>query len=122
VDLSHDSIESAIANASRHNAERVRFLRSDITADSIGAIMKQLRPHDRVILDPPRGGTSEGVIETIAALGPEKVVHLFCNIDLMPTEITRWLSSRYAITQAVPLDMFPGTGAVETMVLFERKG
>jgi len=120
VELSHESIESAIGNAARHKAARVRFLRSDITAASIGTIMKQLRPHDRVILHPPRGGTSEGVIETIAALGPEKVIHLFCNIDLMPTEIKRWLSSGYEIRHAVPLDMFPGTAAVETMALFER--
>lgn len=120
VELSHDSIESAIENASRQKAARVRFIRSDITADTVGTIMKQVRPQDRVILDPPRNGTSEGVIETVAALGPERVVHLFCNIDLMPAEIKRWLSSGYEIKRAVPVDMFPGTAAVETVVLLER--
>jgi tRNA/tmRNA/rRNA uracil-C5-methylase (TrmA/RlmC/RlmD family) len=122
VEIAHDAIDSAIQNAERQKAGRVRFVRSDITADAIGRIMKQLQPHDRVVLDPPRNGTSEGVIETIAALGPEKVVHLFCNIDLMPAEITRWLSNGYDLKQAVPLDMFPGTTAVETVALFERRG
>ena len=122
VEISHDSVESAMENAARQEAARTRFLRSDITADSVGSIMYQLRPYDRVILDPPRGGTSEGVIETIAALGPERVVHLFCNIDLMPVEIRRWLSNGYEIKHAVPLDMFPGTATIETMVLFESRG
>jgi len=121
VEISHDAVESAIENAARHKAGRVRFLRSDIAADSIGTILKQLRPHDRVILDPPRGGTSEGVIEMIAGFGPEKVLHLFCNIDLMPVEIKRWLSSGFGIKHAVPVDMFPGTAAVETMALFEKQ-
>jgi tRNA/tmRNA/rRNA uracil-C5-methylase (TrmA/RlmC/RlmD family) len=121
AEISRDSIESAMENAARQKAGRVRFVRSDITVDSIGTLMKQPRPDDRVILDPPRGGTSEGVIETIASLGPERVAHLFCNIDLMPAEIKRWLSSGYELKKAVPLDMFPGTAAVETVALFERK-
>jgi 23S rRNA (uracil1939-C5)-methyltransferase len=121
VEVSHDSVDSAIENAERQRAGRVRFVRSNITADVVATVMKQLQPHDRVILDPPRGGTAEGVIETIAAFGPEKVVHLFCNIDLMPAEIKRWLSSGYEIRKAVPLDMFPGTSSVETVVLFEHR-
>jgi tRNA/tmRNA/rRNA uracil-C5-methylase (TrmA/RlmC/RlmD family) len=122
AEISHDSIESAIENATRQKAGRVRFLQSDITSVTIDTIMKQPRPHDKVILDPPRGGTSEGVIETIAALGPERVVHLFCNIDVMHAEIKRWLASGYEIKEAVPLDMFPGTATVETVVLFGRAG
>lgn len=121
VEISHDSVESAMENATRQKAERVRFLRSDITADAVGSILWKLRPYDRVLLDPPRGGTAEGVIETIAAVKPEKVVHLFCNIDLMPAEIKRWQSSGYEIRKAVPLDMFPGTAAVETIGVFERR-
>ena len=121
VEISRDSVESAMENATRQKADRVRFLRSEITADSVGSILWKLRPYDRVLLDPPRGGTAEGVIETIAALGPQKAVHLFCNIDLMPAEIKRWHSSGYEIKKAVPLDMFPGTAAVETRALFERR-
>lgn len=121
VEISHDSIESAIENAARQKVERVRFLRSEITADAVGSILWKLRPYDRVILDPPRGGTAEGVIETIAALKPERVVHLFCNIDLMPTEIKRWQSGGYEIKKAVPLDMFPGTAAMETVALLEPR-
>jgi 23S rRNA (uracil1939-C5)-methyltransferase len=120
VEISPDSVESAMENGARQHADRVRFMRSDITADTVGSLLWKLRPSDRVILDPPRGGTAEGVIETIAASNPEKVLHLFCNIDLMPAEIKRWVSSGYGIRHALPLDMFPGTAAVETMVLFER--
>ncbi len=120
VEISHDSIDAAIQNAARQNVTRARFIRNDITADAIGSLLWKLRPQDRVLLDPPRNGTAEGVIEMIAASRPEKVVHLFCNIDLMPTEIKRWLSSGYEIRQAVPVDMFPGTAAVETIALFER--
>ncbi len=121
VELSPNSIESAIANAKRQGVRNARFTRNDITATSIQSIMKQATPNDVVLLDPPRAGTAEGVIECIAAKHPEKVLHIFCNIDLMPVEIARWEASGYKLEKVLPFDMFPGTSSIEMMTLFVRK-
>lgn len=120
AEVAHASIEAAIANAKRQNVSNVRFMRSDINEETIERIMSAASPGDFVLLDTPRNGTLPGVIEHIAARKPGRVVHLFCEIDLMPKELKRWSKAGYKPTRAVPFDMFPGTASVETMVLLEQ--
>ena len=121
VEIDATSIESAIANAKRQGVTNARFIRSNITFEAIGRLMSRLRPQDVVLLDPPRSGTLEGVIESIAARRPARVVHIFCHIDIMPAELKRWEKAGYAISRVIPFDMFPGTASMETMVLLGRE-
>ncbi len=117
AEISAESIASASANAKRNTVKNSRFFRSDITGEALQRIMMNATNNDVVLLDPPRKGTGPGVIEAIAAKSPQRVLHIFCNIDLMPAEISRWQSCNYRVEHAIPLDLFPGTPAVETMVL-----
>ncbi len=117
VEISTESIASAIANARRQKATNVRFVRTDITIDSIPRLMERVQKHTAIILDPPRSGVAEGVIECIAARKPGKVLHIFCNVDILPSELRRWTEYGYKVVNAIPLDMFPGTSSVEIMVL-----
>ncbi len=119
AEASPASVSSAHANARRQKATNVRFLLADINGEAMERIMRMARPGDLVLLDPPRKGTADGVIEHIAAKRPARVVHIFCEIDVLPKELKRWEKLRYRPTRAIPLDMFPGTSAVETMVLLE---
>ncbi len=121
VEISPSSIESAIANARRQKVPNARFIRSNIDVESIGRVMKNSQPDDVVLLDPPRNGTAEGVIECIAARKPARVLHIFCEIDLIPKEMKRWEKSGYKAARAIPFDMFPGTATMETMILLEPK-
>jgi tRNA/tmRNA/rRNA uracil-C5-methylase (TrmA/RlmC/RlmD family) len=72
-----------------------------------------------VLLDPPRQGADVGVLETIAARRAQRIVHVVCNIDLLPTELRRWTASGYRVARAVPLDMFPGTSTIETVLALQ---
>lgn len=117
VEISAESIASAIANARRQKTTNVRFIRTNITVDSIARLMERVQKRTAIILDPPRSGVAEGVIECIAARKPGKVLHIFCNIDIMPAELQRWTGCGYRIVKAIPLDMFPGTSSIEIMVL-----
>lgn len=119
VESSPASISSAIANARRQNVNNARFMLSDINQQTIERIMHTAQPTDLVVLDPPRTGTADGVIECIAASRPARVLHVFCEIDLIPHELGRWKRSGYKPVRAIPLDMFPGTSLLETMVLLE---
>jgi len=116
-----DSIEAARENAARLKIRNVRFVRQDITAESLPKTVQNLHPDDAVLLDPPRGGTGEGVIECVAAHRPALALHIFCNIDLIPSDRKRWEDNGYRLARAVPLDMFPGTPDVEMILLFERR-
>ena len=116
VELSSASVEAAKSNAIRQHEQHARFLRRDITQESMEGLLQKAPQRFSVILDPPRGGTAQGVIEAIAARKPERVAHIFCDIDRIPTELSRWKKSGYNAVQAVPLDMFPGTDEVEVVV------
>jgi tRNA/tmRNA/rRNA uracil-C5-methylase (TrmA/RlmC/RlmD family) len=117
VEISPQSVNAATANARRQHATNVRFIRSDITAETMPFILNTLTKDDAVLLDPPRNGTRPGVIEYIAARKPSVVLHILCNIDLIATELKRWQAGGYLPARAVPLDMFPGTSSIETLVL-----
>lgn len=120
IERSADSVRAARANAHRLGAKNVRFIRGDITAELLENALENLGGTDAVILDPPRGGTAKGVPETITAMRPAKILHLFCNIEIVEDDLQRWTSAGYRLSRAVPLDMFPGTPNVELMLLFER--
>jgi 23S rRNA (uracil1939-C5)-methyltransferase len=120
IDNAAESISAAIANAKRQKATNVRFTRSAITVGTLPRLLASARQNDVILLDPPRSGTGEGVIECLAARNPARVLHIFCNVDLMPAELARWKQSGYLVTRAVPFDMFPGTASVEVMVLLTR--
>ena len=118
VELSPFSVESAIANARRHGCANARFRRGDITAELVQKTMERSTAADIVILDPPRGGTAPGVIESIAVRQPRRVAHLVCNIELLAAECKRWERNGYTIASLTPFDMFPGTDEVEVLAVF----
>jgi tRNA/tmRNA/rRNA uracil-C5-methylase (TrmA/RlmC/RlmD family) len=118
VELSSASIEAAKSNAIRQHEPHVRFVRRDITQESMEALLQKAPERFLVILDPPRGGTAQGVIEAIGAKRPEQAVHIFCDIDLIPLELARWQKAGYNPGKAVALDMFPGTDEVEVLIGF----
>jgi tRNA/tmRNA/rRNA uracil-C5-methylase (TrmA/RlmC/RlmD family) len=122
ADISPDSIGAAQDNASRQGAHNARFVRSTLDEDSIEALLRRCRPPFSVILDPPRRGTAEGILPLVAAFAPSRAVHLFCNIDRMPDELTQWEQAGYRVETAVPVDMFPGTAALEVVVALTRQG
>ncbi len=129
VELSRSSVGDAAENAKRNKAGNVRFLAADITADSLPRLFQHRHVEQtdpgagslKFILDPPRNGTGEGVIEFLAEQQPEKVLHIFCNAEIVAKELRRWNQSGYVPVRVRPFDMFPGTNDVELMVLLEQQ-
>jgi tRNA/tmRNA/rRNA uracil-C5-methylase (TrmA/RlmC/RlmD family) len=119
IERTPESIEAATRNAKRLGVTNTQFFRSDITGTTLPRLLSHVRSRDAMLLDPPRGGTAPGVIECVAARRPGRVVHMFCTIDIMPAEISRWKTAGYQPVRGVPFDMFPGTDETEVMVLFE---
>ncbi|MDD8019271.1 MAG: methyltransferase domain-containing protein, partial [Bacteroidota bacterium] len=121
VELSRSSIKDAIENAQRNKAANCRFIPADISEESLHRLFPpQSKAKIKVLFDPPRNGTSDGVIELIASKNPAKVLHIFCNVDIMHKELERWKQSGYVPVIAQPFDMFPGTSEVEMMVVLEK--
>lgn len=115
IEISRESVRNAINNAQRQKAPRYRFIASDISTESLEQII-HAGNNTLVILDPPRSGTTPGVIEFLAAKKIERAAHIFCNIEILENELARWKKSGYRLTRVVPFDMFPGTNDVEIAV------
>lgn len=113
ADIAPAAIEAADRIATHLKIANTRFTRSDLNESSLAMLMQRAAPPDVVILDPPRNGTAPGVIEVVAGRRCHRVVHLFCNIEVMPAEVKRWKDAGYRLAEAVPMDMFPGTGTIE---------
>ncbi len=122
IDYEKSSIESAIEGAAALKKGRaVRYYARSVDPATIEKTLPDDGKSEAVLLDPPRQGAERGVIRSLAARNPLKVLHIFCNIDRIPVEAAAWEREGYVIRSAVHLDMFPGTPSLEAMVLFEPK-
>ena len=70
---------------------------------------------------PPRKGCTPDVIETVAGMGPERVVYVSCDPATLARDLREFAGRGYMAEEASPVDMFPGTGHVETIVLIQKK-
>lgn len=69
-------------------------------------------PPDAVIVDPPRAGLVPSVVDSLNALRAKKIVYVSCNPDTWARDLLA-LHPRYALEEAIPVDMFPRTDHVE---------
>lgn len=75
---------------------------------------------DKILLDPARAG-APGVMQHIIKLAPTRMVYVSCNPATLARDSDALLAAGYQIQRMAMLDMFPHTGHLESMVLFERK-
>lgn len=121
VDFDGPAIEAARASAAHLGcADRVRFLAGRIDNDFLADRVRPARAEEAVLLDPPRQGTADGVAAVLAERRPERVVHICCGTDELPREVAAWAAAGYRVRRGVPLDLFPGTPNLETVLLLTR--
>lgn len=75
---------------------------------------------DVVILDPPRAGCEQPLLEAVVKAAPERIVYVSCDPATLARDI-KWLGEHgYEFREATPCDMFPWTGHVETVCLLSK--
>ena len=78
-------------------------------------------PWDAVVLDPPRQGCPPAVMPAVFEhIRPARVVYVSCNPDALAKELPVILKTGYRVTRVQPVDMFPHTDHIETVMAFER--
>ena len=76
-----------------------------------------------LFLDPPRSGATEEFLASAGRMEPERIIYVSCNPETLGRDlryIYRFLPYRAAAIQ--PVDLFPGSSHIETVVMLERKG
>lgn len=111
--------QGAVVDA-RNNAERLGLPATFIVGDA-GREMEKFSPGEfnRVLLDPPRAGAAE-CVPGILKLAPERMVYVSCDPATLARDVKAFTGAGYELKRAVPLDMFPQTAHVETVVLLTR--
>jgi 23S rRNA (uracil1939-C5)-methyltransferase len=114
-----EAMEDARINAGINGVENTHFYTGD-TKDVIdNAILNLHGPPDVIITDPPRSGMHREVVERIVELAPSRVVYVSCNPATQARDVALMADS-YHIKSVHPIDMFPHTAHVESVVLLER--
>ena len=80
---------------------------------------EHLRP-DVITVDPPRKGLAPDVVESIAAMQPERVVYVSCDSATMARDMKRFAELGYTATRAAAVDMFPRADHIEAVCRLER--
>lgn len=117
VEIVEEAVEAAKENASRNGLDNCTFLAGDVlrVLDSI-----EEQP-DYIILDPPRDGVHPRALEKIIGYGVEKMVYISCKPTSLARDLEVFLERGYVVERVGGVDMFPGTGHVETVVGLQRK-
>lgn len=75
---------------------------------------------DVIVVDPPRKGCDEKCLETIVKMKPERVVYVSCDSATLARDLKFLCEWGYEVKKVQPVDMFPHTGHVETVVLMSK--
>lgn len=119
VELNRDAVHDAISNAKRNGIKNVRFFCDDAGEFMLGMAQDGERA-DIVFMDPPRAGSDECFLSSLVTLAPKKIVYISCNPETQQRDL-RFLTKRgYKVEKIQPVDMFPHTNHVETVVLLSQ--
>lgn len=118
VDQVENNIQMARRNA-RNNKLEAEFICDDATR-YMQALAKDGQTFDVIILDPPRAGSTPTFLKATAQLAQKKIVYVSCNVVTQARDLKVLLDSGFAIERVTPVDMFPHTKHVESVVVLSR--
>ncbi|MCL4133890.1 UNVERIFIED_CONTAM: hypothetical protein GTU68_016377 [Idotea baltica] len=111
-------VQRATSNAKRNQLDNVTFYQANLE-ETISKQMWASTKFTKFLLDPARAGAA-GVMQTVAKLKPQAVVYVSCNPATLARDSQLLIQHGYKLTRLGMLDMFPHTGHLESMALFER--
>ena len=120
VEIYAPAVEDAKRNARLNGLEeRARFICAD-AARELPARAGRGERFDVVLLDPPRKGVDEKALQAVMRAAPKRVVYVSCDPATLARDVKILTAGGYEFRYAQPVDMFPYTGHVETVVLMSR--
>lgn len=120
VELNGDAVNDAKVNAQLNSVNNISFYKDDAGKFMVSAARKGER-FDVVIMDPPRAGASLEFLRCLVESVPNRVVYVSCNLDTLARDLSFLTRKGYRVKKIQPVDMFPHTEHVETVVLLVRK-
>lgn len=120
VEIVDAAVRDANINAQENNINNARFICGDAAKAALQLKNEKIKS-DVVILDPPRKGCDEQLLNTVAKdFSPERIVYVSCDVATLARDTAILENMGYKLREYTPVDLFPRTAHVETVALFER--
>lgn len=120
IELNPDAVRDAVSNASLNGIENVQFVCDD-ASKYLKRLAAEKQHVDVVFLDPPRAGSDEQFLASLIRLAPDTVVYISCNPLTLERDLRYLLDfGPYEVRGIQPVDLFPYTEHVETVVLLTK--
>jgi 23S rRNA (uracil1939-C5)-methyltransferase len=121
VELNRDAVRDAAQNAKINGIKNAQFYCNDA-----GAFMSKMADNgehvDVVFMDPPRSGSTEEFIQSVAKIKPEKVVYVSCGPETLARDLGVFRKMGYEAKVAWGVDMFPQAAHVESVIMMQNCG
>lgn len=117
IEGDREAVRCAGINLCREGLPQAEFLHGDVADILRNEFASHRRTADVVVFDPPRDGCSEGSLEGVAAVRPERFVYVSCNPATQVRDVRLLAGRGYGLRLLRPLDMFPQTAHIEVVAL-----
>ncbi|MBQ9704532.1 MAG: class I SAM-dependent RNA methyltransferase, partial [Clostridia bacterium] len=126
IEIVAPAVECAKENARAAGIENAHFFAGDATETekllsiAEAELGRKISP-DVVILDPPRAGCDEKLIDFVSGLSQRRIVYISCNPTTLARDVKRFFENGYTCDTVYGFDLFPKTGHVESVVCLTRR-
>ena len=120
VELNADAVRDARNNAKANQIRNIQFYQND-AGKFLVEMAGQGAKVDVVLMDPPRSGSTEEFMNSVAQIGPERIVYVSCNPETLVRDLKYFKKKGYRVAKGVGVDMFPFTDSLEAVTLLVRQ-
>lgn len=120
VEIVPQAIEDAKRNALLNGITNIDFICAD-AATYAKQIVESQANVDVVVVDPPRKGCDAQTLESIVQMNPKRIVYVSCKVSTLARDLRYLDDHGFACNKIQPVDMFPNTYGIESVVLIVRK-
>lgn len=127
VEIVPQAIDDARNNAKINDIENVEFFVGKAEEVLPEYYAQYEREHgkkayaDVIVVDPPRKGCDETLLNTMVAMKPERIVYVSCDSATLARDLKYLCENGYELVKVKPVDQFPMTVHVETVAGLQRK-
>ena len=120
VEVVEEAVADAALNARINGIRNCRFEAGD-AAELLNEMTEEQQRVDVAVLNPPRKGCDQKVLESVATLGPKSIVYVSCSPQSLARDLDILSKLGYVCREIQPVDMFPQTVHVENVARLEKQ-